>query len=411
MGTVEANDSMEKPRSQRALDWVSFFLSDVEAGVGPFMAGYFTAVRHWNPEQIGLVLAAQKFASVATQATLGWLIDRTTWKTRWMASAALAISVGCFLVVTLREVVWQVLNQAIVGVATAMATLLISAISLGLVGRDALSRRIGRNGGWSHAGNMITASAAGYLGYRSGQQWIFYISALLGLACSGVTLLIKRDDIDDRVAREALKDGPNDSSGLVELLRNRTTLIFALSIVLFHVSNSSLLPLVGEEISGGHRGTGSLYITLCIVLPQVVMIPVALLSGRLANGWGRKPVFLVAFAALLARCILFGLGRDPRYLVSVELLDGIGTGIAGVVTVLVISDLAKGTGRFNTLGGMVQSCLGIGAFLGNLGAGFAAKRIGFPPVFVGLGGLTCAALILFFFAMPETKDGVGGAAR
>jgi Na+/melibiose symporter-like transporter len=83
---------LEKRRSQIALDWAVFFLSDVETGVGPFMAGYLTAVRGWNPEQIGIIIAAQKIASVVTQASAGWLIDRTTLK-RWiLAGVALAIS-------------------------------------------------------------------------------------------------------------------------------------------------------------------------------------------------------------------------------------------------------------------------------------------------------------------------------
>ena len=369
------------------------------------MAGYFTAVRHWDPAQIGIILAAQKIASVLTQMTAGYLIDQTTLKRQLMAAAALIISFGSVFIVWAPTVFWQVLNQAAVGVSTAVATPLLAALSLGLVGREALARRIGRNGAFTHAGSMLTAAGAGYLGYRSGQQWIFYASALLGLACMVSALLIRGSDINHQAAREAPEDQESSHAAPISfasLLRHRAVLIFALTVVLFHAANSALLPLAGEELSAYYRESASLYLLLCILLPQVIMIPVSLLSGRAADRFGRKPVLICAFAALILRGTLFALGRSPYYVISVEALDGIGTGIAGVVTTLVVADLAKGTGRFNALGSAVQACLGIGAFLSNLLAGMIARRLGFPPVFVSLAAVALAGLLLFSVAMPET---------
>ena len=386
---------------------MSFFLADVETGAGPFMAGYFTAVRHWNPAQIGLVLAAQKAAAVATQALAGYLIDQTTFKRQWMAVAALLISFGSFFVVWAPSLFWQIVNQTAIGAATAVATPLLAALSLGIVGRQAFARRTGRNGAFSHAGNLLTAAGAGYLGYRVGQQWIFYISATLGLACIASALRIRASDIDHEAAREAPADHQSrhlKATDFSLLLRHRTVLVFALAIVLFHVANSALLPLAGEELFLSNRKAASLYLLVCVVLPQVVMVPVSLLSGRAAEQLGRKPVFLCAFCALVLRGLLFALGHNPYYIMSVEALDGIGTGIAGVVTTLVIADLAKGTGRFNALGGVVQACLGVGAFLGNLSAGWAVKRVGFPPVFFGLATVALAGLLLFWLVMPETRQ-------
>ena len=45
--------------------------------------------------------------------------------------------------------------------------------------------------------------------------------------------------------------------------------------------------------------------------------------------------------------LLYCLSVNPVYLVAVQLLDGIGAGIFGVVSVLVVADLTRGTGRFN----------------------------------------------------------------
>jgi MFS family permease len=370
------------------------------------MAGYLTAVRGWNPEQIGIIIAAQKIASVVTQASAGWLIDRTTLK-RWiLAGVALAISLGSVCVVWAPGLFSQTLNQIGIGAATSIATLTVAALSLGLVGREALSRRMGRNGVYSHAGNMLTASLAGYAGFRIGQEWIFYFSAALGVACSVAALAIRESDIDHAVAREAPDAKESDVGAAAKastLLRSPAVLIFALVVLLFHFTNSALLPLAGEEISRDKGKSGPLYLTACIVLPQLVMIPVSWLTGWSANRLGRKLILGLAFGALVLRGLLFAITTNPNLIVAIEILDGIGTGISGVITVLVVADLAKGTGRFNALGGMMQSGLGVGAFLGNLLAGAAAKRLGFPPVFLSLSAVALLGLILLLVAMPETK--------
>jgi len=370
------------------------------------MAGYLTGVRHWNPQQIGIVIAVQKIASVLTQASAGWLIDRTTFK-RWiMAGVALAISLGSAFVVWSPGVFSQSLNQIGIGTTTSIATLTVSALSLGLVGREALSRRMGRNGAFSHAGNMLTASLAGYAGFRISQEWIFYCSAALGVACSLAALAIRESDIDHAVAREAPdpeQSGDQSSAKASALFTTPAVLIFAVVVSLFHFANSALLPLAGEEMSRDRGNVASLYLTACIVLPQLVMIPVSWLTGWTANRLSRKLIFSVAFAALTLRAALFAISANPNFIVTVETLDGIGTGISGVITVLVVADLAKGSGRFNALSGMMQSALGVGAFLGNLLAGAAAKRFGFAPAFFGLAAVALTGMILFLIAMPETK--------
>ena len=136
-------------RGRIALDWINFFLADVETGVGPFMATYFVSQRHWNPAQIGLILAAQKIASVAAQIPAGWAIDNTKYKKWLMAATAFSIGIGAVLIARLQSVTAQVANQAMIGVLTAIASPLIAAISLGIVGRQALGHRIGSMSGCS----------------------------------------------------------------------------------------------------------------------------------------------------------------------------------------------------------------------------------------------------------------------
>jgi MFS family permease len=180
------------------------------------------------------------------------------------------------------------------------------------------------------------------------------------------------------------------------VLTNRSLLIFTISVVLFHFANAAMLPLIGEKLSLGHPRGSSLYMAVCIVGAQTVMIPVALAAGRFAHSWGRKAVFLIGFAALPIRGALYTLTDNPYFLVGVQLMDGIGAAIFGVVSVLVIADLTRGTGRFN----FTQ---GVGASLSNGITGFIVQRAGFNAAFLFLAGVATFALGMFWVFMPETK--------
>ena len=94
-----------------------------------------------------------------------------------------------------------------------------------------------------------------------------------------------------------------------------------------------------------------LFMSACVVTTQLVITLLASWSGHKAGTWGRKKLLLIAFGVLPVRGLLYTLTANTASLVAIQILDGIGAGIFGVVSVLVIADLTRGTGRFNlTLG-------------------------------------------------------------
>ena len=188
----------------------------------------------------------------------------------------------------------------------------------------------------------------------------------------------------------AAEDG-HEAVGIAELFKDRRIAIFAASVVLFHFANAAMLPLVGQKSSDGLKEGAAVLMSACIIAAQVVMVPVALAASRLAASWGRKPVFLIGFAVLPVRGLLYCLSVNPYYLVGVQLLDGIGAGIFGVVSVLVVADLTKGTGRFNLTQGALATATGVGAGLSNLLAGFVVKAAGFDAGFIMLAAIAAAA--------------------
>jgi MFS family permease len=414
-----------------ALDALNVFLADVRDGLGPYLAIYLT-MRHWDPGRIGIAMSAMGIATVAAQTPAGAFIDRTRHKRLAIAVAAAAVGVAAVAMV-LRPTFPSILAaQVLMGGASAIFGPAIAAISLGLVGHAGLSRRTGRNEAFNHAGNVAAAVLAMIIGDYIAYEGIFYLLAGMCVATIIAARFIRPDEIDHDLARgaagavepEAVREGRERESprteaasgshpasrvaGLGELLRDRRILIFSASVVLFHFANAAMLPLAGQKLSHGHDHGAAGYMSACIIAAQLVMVPVALLSSRLAVSWGRRPVFLIGFAILPIRGFLYTMTTSPYALVGIQLLDGIGAGIFGVVGTLVIADLTRGTGRFNLMQGALATATGIGAASSNLMTGFVVEAGGYDAGFLVLAAIAAAALLFYGLAMPETATDPNG---
>jgi predicted MFS family arabinose efflux permease len=134
------------------------------------------------------------------------------------------------------------------------------------------------------------------------------------------------------------------------------------------------------------------------------MVGVAAMVGwALRRGIGRKAIFLVAFAVLPIRGVLFSLTDNPFCIVGIQLLDGVAAGIFGVISIVMAADLMRGTGRFNLAQGLVGLSTGLGAGVSNFSAGFIVQAFGYPAGFLTFSAIAMAALMFFLFFMPETE--------
>jgi MFS family permease len=402
-------DSREKHPSKtslRALDAVNVFLADVRDGMGPFLGTFLRDNQHWDAGRVGIALAASQIGTVLAQTPAGALIDRIKWKRLAVAVAAVVVAVGCVLLYLVPTLVIVVAAQTAIGAAAAIFPPAVAALTLGVVGRAAMPRRTGRNEAFNHGGNVIAAALAGGLAYLFGYGAMFLLVAGMAAGSAVAVLMIREGDIDHDLARGADDDGDEgpEAVGIAELFKDRRIAIFAVSVVLFHFANAAMLPLVGQKSSDGLKEGAAVLMSACIIAAQVVMVPVALMASHYAASWGRKPVFLIGFGVLPVRGLLYCLSVNPYYLVGVQLLDGIGAGIFGVVSVLVVADLTKGTGRFNFTQGALATATGVGAGLSNLLAGFVVQALGFNAGFVTLAVVAAAAAIFYATAMPETLE-------
>jgi predicted MFS family arabinose efflux permease len=74
--TARADREPEPPsrRSQGGLDWLNFFMADVQTGFGSFVS-FYLADQGWSEENVGFVLTAGGLSGVVGQIPGGALVD------------------------------------------------------------------------------------------------------------------------------------------------------------------------------------------------------------------------------------------------------------------------------------------------------------------------------------------------
>jgi MFS family permease len=405
---LATSDRGPSPRSRRGLDWVNFFVADVQTGVGPFVAIYLASI-HWSSTSIGWVLTAGGVTGIASQWLGGAVVDASHHKRTLLAASILATTASA-LVFALHPTFGPVLAAHVLhGVVGSVCGPAIAAISLGLVGYRCLGERLGRNHRFDSAGNLGAAGLMGFIGYAVSTRAIFWVTALLAVPTILALSRIRSDEIDNDVARGggSRVDGADAQPMRVRtMLKNRPLVTFMSCAVLFHFANAAMLPLVGAMLARGKERQASLLLSACIMTTQVIVMLAAPWVGRSAERGGRRPLLLLCFGVLPLRGALYAVTTSPALLIGVQVLDGIGAAIFGTVSALVIADVTRGSGRFNLAQGTVGVAVGIGASLSNVGAGYVVDRFGYTAAFVALSAVALVALLLLAVAMPETRQPV-----
>jgi MFS family permease len=392
-----------------SLDAVNFLSADVRGAVGPYLNVFLVTQQHWSQTDVGLVTTIGGLLGLALQTPIGAAIDETRAK-RGVIVLALAVLAVTSVVIFAFPTFWPVaIANSLMAVAGDVFGPVVASLTLGLFARKLLARQMGRNSAFDHAGNVTIALVAGAVGYEFSQRAVFLLVPVFALLTAIAVLSIPAKAIDYNRARDLdAEPGATKSStgvaGYGILFKSRPLVIFGLCAMLFHFANAPLLPLVGQKLAAAYPKEATAMMSTCIIAAQAVMLPFALLVGRTADTWGRKPLFLFGFAILPIRAVLYTLSDNSFWLIGVQLLDGVGAGIFGALTPLVVADIMRGTGRYNLALGAIGTMVGIGASLSGLGAGVIVDHFGYSATFLTLGAAALVAVIVFALGMPETAE-------
>ena len=399
-----------QPRAERALDVLSFVLSDVRYGLGAYLAVYLLTEHAWDAASIGFALSFGGLVGLVSQVPLGAMVDALRAKRALLAGAVVVVT-ATYLLIPLAPRFWPVAAAGVIGgLAGTTIGPCLAAVSLGIVGPARFARRAGRNESLFHLGNgainlVILATAP-----VVGTSIVFWMMGLTAAASVGAAWAVPERAIDHDVARGLSPDGARHGlqpSPWSTLLASRPLLVFAACGALFHLANAAMLGLVAQKLAVEHPGQGIAFTAACAIAAQSVMVPTAALAGRRADAWGRKPLLLAAFAALVLRGVLYTLSDHPAWLIGVQLLDGVGAGLIGALFPVVVADLTRGSGHFNAAGGAVGTVHAVGGLLSGALAGQIVVLAGYQAAFLTLAAVAALGTLLFWIAMPETRASTG----
>jgi MFS family permease len=390
-------------QSRQGLDWMNFFLADVQTAFGAFVA-FYLADLGWSKGQVGLALTVGTLAGVISQIPGGALVDSVRWKRGLAAVGIGMLCVSALIFALMPSFALVFFAEILHGLTAGIVTPAIAAISLGLVGRRAMSVRTGRNYRFNAAGNALTAGLMGLAGQYFAKSAIFFGAAALCIPALIALSRIRGDEIDYARARNAGKGEQAKSyHRIFDVSKNRNLYIFAACVFFFQFADASLLPVVGQNLAQSGTDQASILMAGLIVVPQIV---VALLSpwvGYHSDKWGRKPLLLLGFGLEIIRTLLFAFSANVSVLLIAQLLGGISAAAVTVLTILVITDLTTGTGRFNLVRGAIGTLIAIAASISTSATGFLFEALGNWEGFLILAAASAIATALLWVAMPETR--------
>lgn len=151
---------------------------------------------------------------------------------------------------------------------------------------------------------------------------------------------------------------------------------------------ATVIPTIVSDLGGFGLFT---WVFTIYLLTQAVTIPV---YGRLADLFGRKPVFYAGIAIFLLGTVLCGLAWSMPALIAFRALQGIGAGAIQPTASTILGDIYTPAER-GRVQGLVSSVFGMSAVLGPSLGGFLVQTLSWRAVFwinVPIGLVTVAMI-------------------
>ena len=391
--------------SRLGLDWLNFFLADIQTGFGAFVA-FYLADLGWTKGQVGLALSAGTVAGLIAHLPGGALVDWVPWKRGFAAIGIVMIAASALILALAPTFSLVFIAEILHGVTGGIVTPAIAAISLGLVGRGAMSARTGRNNAFDAAGNALTAGAMGAAGQYIAKSAIFLGAAALCIPALIALSVIRSDEIDYARARNAgIGQSAATFQRVFDLTKNLKLYVFAGCIFLFQLADATMLPVISEDLAQAKNRSASLLMAGLIITPQIIGAVLSPWVGYYSEKFGRKPLLLIGFGIEALRGLLFAANTSYPMLLIGQCMGGISAAAVTVLTVLMVADLTTGTGRFNLVQGFIGTVIAIAAAISTGVSGFLFEQVGHFYGFVILAAVAAAAPLLLWLGLTETKPG------
>lgn len=392
------------------LAWLNFFVADVRDGLGPFL-GVFLLQNGFGESQIGYISTISHIIALSLGVPCGILVDKTTRKKELVGTFIVLIIAFCTLNYLFPSFVFTLIAQGLVALSGVFLAPAFAALTLGIVGVRDYPLQTARNEAYKHAGTAFGAAFSFCLALYFGIVSVFAITAVLGGVSLVVLTLIKRESINDFTARGEIHSKATfeaKPTRLIALFTDKRVLFLSTIMFCFHLSNAAMLPLLSQRAQRLGIDSSGAYAAATILIAQGVMIFVAFVCGRLlgrvdscenpSKSAGFSVYFWLFFACFFALIIRGGVAAhfDSMWaMIVVQVLDGVGAGVSGVILPVVVAFILRGSGHINAGFAFALTCGGLGGALSNGVGGYFAQYYGYFSAYLFLGSVALCGLILW----------------
>lgn len=349
----------------------------MQTGFGPFVSVWLVS-QGWSLTEVGFALSIGTVAGLCGQVPGGALVDMVHHKRDITAIAIAVVAVSALIIAVAPSLPAVWLARVLHALGSVVITPAIAALTRSLCGLDSFSDRLGGNARYASPGGALAAGVFGVASTDLGQQSIFFITAGLALPAIASLFAIRPGPVSPTQADHMAIAPPRDrETAPWTIFRDPTMHIFALCVILFHLSNDDLLPLALGTLS--QRGEASGFIVPApIIVPQLITALASPWAGAMARTLGRRAMLLTGFIALPARAALFAFNPGPEAVGVIQILDGVSATALGLMPPLIAAVLTRKSGHLNLVIASLGLAAGLGATFSTTVAGWLADRLGAP---------------------------------
>jgi MFS family permease len=215
-------------------------------------------------------------------------------------------------------------------------------------------------------------------------------STLLFLAVVGLLLLRLRPEpreLAERLAASRVETATGDRRPLLEILRSPDARLAIAALVFAHAVMVMLMVITSVHMKDHHHELPS--IAFVISSHVFGMYAFSVFSGRLADGWGRRPVIVTGGSALALACLWAPLSPRVLPLAGALFLLGLGWNFCYVAGSALLSDQLRPSERATTQG-FNDLLMGVAAAGGAISSGLIFAAIGYAV----MGAVTAVAALV-----------------
>ncbi|RAX52459.1 MFS transporter [Helicobacter sp. 16-1353] len=378
-------------KPQIALVLLIFCIADVQDGLGPFF-GVFLKEHGFLEGEIGIISTFASLCALIFGVPLGILIDKTRYKRLLVGICISIICLATFGLLLYQHFIFAMFGQFAIAMSGALLAPAFASITLGIVGIEKYNQQTSKNEAFRHGGQLFGAILCFIFALYYGITSVFIITILMGMCAFIFLNLIKESSINHTVARGEVVG--TQKVPLRKIFSNPNILILAFSVFCFHLSNAYMLPLLSQRAHSMGVDSSGAYAAATVIIAQSTMIFVCITCGKLIKKHKTFKIYFLLMALCLFELVIRG-GIAASFssipgMVVVQILDGIGAGLIGILVPVLCAFILQGSGHFNAGFAFVMTCWGIGAALSGSLGGIIAQKLGY---FYAYGALALAAFI------------------